>query len=214
MFDHKHYVPIIRWKEAERLALKDLGHKEKAGVTPLIEITPRAVASEGTPSITEVDWRLSKVAKEILEHWGNAPIFLDLGLIEPGIRASGGTHPVIVLFEEGRTLLPPSFIPVTALDRKLAYQDAVKAVIARDRLGLCLRLRGSQIQLPGLSSEIDRLLTMFGLAYEDVDILVDYGIIDGVPLSFAETCMRLPNLSCWRTFTVASGAFPKNQLKQ
>lgn len=40
MFDHKHYVPIIRWQEAERLALKELGHKEKAGMTPLIKITP------------------------------------------------------------------------------------------------------------------------------------------------------------------------------
>lgn len=34
MFDHKHYVPIIRWKQGERIALRELFPEDKAGWIP------------------------------------------------------------------------------------------------------------------------------------------------------------------------------------
>ena len=40
MFDHKHYVPILRWKRAERVALRDLPYADKLLMTPLVEIPP------------------------------------------------------------------------------------------------------------------------------------------------------------------------------
>lgn len=210
MFDHKHYVPIIRWKEAERLALRGLGRKERARMTPLIEVTPKALASKGLSSPKDVDRGLGKVAVEIVKDWGDGPLFIDLGLIEQGIRASGGTHPLKVLFEDGNRRFLPSFIPVTALDRDAAYQDAVKSVVAQDRLGLCLRIRGPELLRPGLPGEVDRLLMVIGLEYEDIDVVVDYGIVDDASPNFAEACQRLPNLFRWRTFTIVSGAFPED----
>ena len=38
MFDYKHYVPIVRWKAGERIALRELFDDDKADLTPLIEI--------------------------------------------------------------------------------------------------------------------------------------------------------------------------------
>src|ERR1700730_15756466 len=38
MFDSKHYVPILRWKAAEKEALEQLTSKEKESMTPLFEI--------------------------------------------------------------------------------------------------------------------------------------------------------------------------------
>ena len=40
-FDHSHYVANVRWKAAEREALQWLGRREKAQLTPLIELIPR-----------------------------------------------------------------------------------------------------------------------------------------------------------------------------
>ena len=42
MFGAKHYVPILRWKQAERLALRYLDEKDRCRITPLIEITPKS----------------------------------------------------------------------------------------------------------------------------------------------------------------------------
>ena len=38
MFDYKHYVPIVRWKAGERIALRELYDDDKTGLTALIEI--------------------------------------------------------------------------------------------------------------------------------------------------------------------------------
>lgn len=179
-------------------------------MTPLIEVTPRALAAEAMPRPVDVDRGLAKVIMKIIENWGDDPLFIDLGLIDPRARASSGAHPVSVLFEDGNRRFLPSFIPVTALDRDAAYQDAVKSVVAKDRLGLCLRIRGSELLRSELPGEIDRLLMVLGLEHEDIDILVDYGIIDAALPNFAEACQRLPSLSRWRTFTIVSGAFPED----
>jgi len=36
MFEHKHYVPILRWKQAEWLALRHLDPAHCAQITPLV----------------------------------------------------------------------------------------------------------------------------------------------------------------------------------
>ena len=41
MFGPRHYVPILRWKQAERFALQFLREDDRENVTPLIEITPK-----------------------------------------------------------------------------------------------------------------------------------------------------------------------------
>ena len=43
VFDHRHYVPILRWKRAEWVALRHLKPEDRARITPLVEITPRSV---------------------------------------------------------------------------------------------------------------------------------------------------------------------------
>lgn len=36
----KYYVPVLRWKEAERVALSQLADGDSAFLTPLIELVP------------------------------------------------------------------------------------------------------------------------------------------------------------------------------
>ena len=55
-FDHKHYVPVLRWKRAERVALRELMPQTQRPVTPLIELVP------------SVDNAPKKVSEEILKN--------------------------------------------------------------------------------------------------------------------------------------------------
>ncbi len=168
MFTHRHYVPILRWKQAERLALRDLNAGTRAGMTPLIEVTPRALAAEATADPAVVDKRCFKIAAEILSNWGDGWVFLDLSLIAPGVRATGGDQPLARIFHESQGLFP-SFVPVTGLGRDAAYHDAVRSVVFADGLGLCLRLKARELEKPGLPAEIDRLLASLGVDCGQVD---------------------------------------------
>jgi hypothetical protein len=178
-------------------------------MTPLIEVNPRALAAEEPADPDVVDKRCSKVAADIIEDWGDGRVFLDLGLVAPGVRVAGDVHPLTKIFQEGRTLFP-SFIPVTGLGRDAAYQDAVRSVVAADGVGLCLRLKAGELERPELPSVIDRLLASFGVDYEEVGVLVDYGVLSDTPPNLAAVCENLPGLRRWRTFTVVCGAFPQD----
>ena len=59
MFGTKHYVPILRWKQAEWLALAQLQAEDKRLLTPLVEITPRSIAPRKRHSTLEAMLRIS-----------------------------------------------------------------------------------------------------------------------------------------------------------
>jgi hypothetical protein len=48
MFGPSHYVPILRWKQAERFALRYLREEDRKRITPLIELTPQTFKSRKT----------------------------------------------------------------------------------------------------------------------------------------------------------------------
>ena len=62
-FDHTRYVPVLRFKRSEKVALRELGTQARAGITPLLEIVPTA------------DYAPRTVAEEIRTHWGHIHSF-------------------------------------------------------------------------------------------------------------------------------------------
>src|SRR6266478_4422646 len=64
-FDHTHYLPVLRWKGGERVALMKLTDSVRRQITPLIE-----------PATTENNLP-SKISDDVRRHWGPSPFFLD-----------------------------------------------------------------------------------------------------------------------------------------
>jgi len=91
MFDHRHYVPVLRWKQAERFALKQLFDADRRAVTPLIELCPKDFAICRGRAQNAVNEVLSHKATEICDHWPERPAFVDLIHLEkylPRLRAA------------------------------------------------------------------------------------------------------------------------------
>lgn len=82
MFDYRHYVPVLRWKRAEWIALRELRHEHRKHITPLVELTPKKFTSQNQQSVNHL---ILETAINIGRNWGKAPIFLDLGLFTPQI---------------------------------------------------------------------------------------------------------------------------------
>ena len=82
MFGPSHYVPILRWKQAERYALRYLHAEDRKRITPLIELTPTIFKSrtkdQQEPELLDPARVLERQAKKLLEACGNCPFFLDL----------------------------------------------------------------------------------------------------------------------------------------
>jgi hypothetical protein len=197
MFGPNHYVPILRWKPAERVALKELRDDDRGRITPLIEIPrkifepPQNKETEGqTQAVApilfgEADGQkpdpgqvLLKTAKGLLDAWRNEPFFLDLCHIDGHIPQICGTkHPLAYIAEEARTF-KLKLIPVTGLSRKRKYQTAVSRVAAADRRGACVRVIPDDVLRPTFAQELTSLLKSLFLGVADVDLLLDYQDFD------------------------------------
>ncbi len=209
MFDERHYLPILRWKRGEWRALRELREADRTRLTPVLEMTPKAF-SKWTPQKPAIaDQLLIQTVEELRKSWGTTPAFIDLSLIDANIRTSGGQHPIGALcrLAEKRGV---HLIPVTGLRRSSEYQRAIRQLSNESSFGACLRLYYDDLQLETLPEQVEEVLNQLGAEPKRTDLLVDYQVLGSHPLNYKSLCSCLPNILSWRTFTVASGAFPKD----
>jgi len=209
VFDHRHYVPILRWKRAEWIALRFLTEQVRSLTTPLIEITPRSFLPRASGRVPPVDEVLSHISDELLASWGKQPVFIDLWLLNRDLRVRGGVHPLGFLAAEARERRI-SLIPVTGLDRDEAYQSAATSVVSSDGRGVCIRLMRRDLERSTLRTDLNRLLSRLDLQEGQANLLVDWQFVEGVCPNWAGALSSLRDLRHWRTVTVACGAFPRD----
>jgi Beta protein len=209
MFDHKHYVPILRWKRAEWVALGKLTLEDRRSITPLVEPTPWSFKGRNNKPAPNPADVLTKNALDLQEQWGLTPFFVDLWHVDPSLRIASSFHPLEFLAEQARSR-GLGLIPVTGLHRDRHYQAAVTSVITRDRRGACIRIHPTDVESPEFPENLSGLLGLIGLEMENADLLVDYQVWrQGAP-TVAALSNLIPDIDRWRTFSVASGAFPRD----
>lgn len=204
MFDHRHYVPILRRKQAERQALRGLSEPTKEGMTPLIEVHPGVFG--------RLDRSDRNVMKDIHRSWGARNVFLDfvdLKQVEPLLYSAYRCHPVTHVFKPVSDFFP-SAIPVIRLTRDRSFRSEIRKVVKKQNLGMCLRLYVTDLESPTLWSDIWSLLLAIDIEPEQVDLLLDFGVINEVAPNYAAACKSLLPLTGWRSFTISGGALPQD----
>jgi hypothetical protein len=208
MFGPQHYVPILRWKQAEQFALQYLWKRDRKRVTPLIEITPKIFEARKTGRKPDPARVLEDQAKKLLESWGYDRFFLDLSLIDGLVPPVGGLrHPLAHIAETARHC-HLSMVPVTGLGRRDGYQTAVSGIVQVEGRGACFRLLTRELLQPRFAERLESLLTKLQLNESSVDLVLDYQTFAPDNPSLRILLDRVPNLRAWRSLTVASGAFP------
>ena len=210
----KHYIPILRWKQAERLALKNLFDEDRKLITPLIEITPKIFEApvQGKKKGMKPDPArvLEDEAKNLLESWQNARFFLDLGLIEGRVApVRGGQHPLVYLAALARSY-KLSLVPLVRLNGRDEYQSAVSGILKLDGRGICLRLLAKEVLEPKFPQAVRSVLRKFELDESNVDFLLDYETFGPQNPELKTLLAKIPDLGRWRSLIVACGAFPED----
>jgi hypothetical protein len=216
MFDHRHYVPILKGKAGEYQALKELKDQVKNHLTPLIEIPSIPWDFENDVPGKTVDEHLVGVAANIEKHWGTErPMFVDLLWLPSPTATADGRPTVTYVFDDARSK-GLQLIPVTGLTRAWSHQDAVREIVARDQRGVCVRLVSQDFEdLLDLDTTLENFLTLLGVTPRNTDLIVDFKEItagQASPLTIAiiSIIKSLPSISDWRSITVAASAFPLN----
>jgi len=206
VFDYLHYVPVLRWKKAERDALAALDGRARQITTPLIELPMGELLGVRRRRRNTPVQYLSEMAADVLRCWGSTPTFLDLRLVSDELRV-GGHHPLSVLAHlivnrGGRV------VPVTGLGRSPRYQEAVRRVAGVGN-GACIRLFLPDLR-PGADRELGRLLRALQLDAAHVDLIVDCQVVTRDGDGLANLARAVPRIDDWRSITLMAGAFPKD----
>lgn len=212
MFSHRHYVPVLKWKQGEYQALQRLASPTKDALTPLLEIPGVGFDHEAGTNRETVDSHLGDFARRLKSKWGARNCFVDLKYIDPAARMADGRHPLEAVFDDLRTEGCRA-VPVVGLGRDAAYSRAVAAVIRADRRGVCLRLEVGDFDRADLGADITALLTTLGVGHADTDLVVDYGAPNFQPINAYVRVMltlnaMVPVLNRWRSYTVVATSYP------
>ncbi|MBZ0145999.1 MAG: beta family protein [Pseudorhodoplanes sp.] len=214
MFNHRHYVPILKWKMGEYQALHRLANPVKDRITPLLEIPPVGFDFETNTQRESTDDHLGDFGKRLKSKWQARPCFVDLKHLPATARCAGGRHCVEVLFETARAE-GCSAIPVVGFANDAAFLAAVGAVVRQDQRGVCLRLTLSDFDRPNLAADIENLLRPLADGRGDVDLVIDLGTPNYLPIAIYTMTMtalmsRVPMLNRWRTLTLAGTSYPQS----
>jgi hypothetical protein len=223
MSDHKHYTPILKWKSAEAQALAKLSEKEKDLISPLIQLVMpspkipkkgdriKTAQEQFEETIKDFEENLLDIPKEIDESWGKRPIFLDLSLLYTAPLKIKTFENILSVGEQMKLNL----VPVINLSSEEEIKKTTVNAVKKNKHGLCLRLVGSDFaDIEKLSSSLQDLLQKYDLLPRDIDLLVDLKEYeDGKYIKCSDMSQQIPDLSAWRGFIIASGAFPEDLSK-
>lgn len=215
MFDHKQYIPRLRWKLGEYQAVLRLSKTAKKSLTPLIEIPEIGWDFEENDYKKNIDDHLAPFAKRVHDKWGKSPCFIDLRLISPSERMANNDHPVKFIFD-GLLNMKCSAIPIVRLDGDNAYQREIKRIIAQKKSsGICIAITIEQAAASTLKRNLDLLMSDFKIEASYCNLILDLEAPNFVPLEgFTKLILgiinHLPYLNKWETFSIIGTSFPES----
>ena len=203
---YKHYVPVLRAKQAEWRALEALSPSVRSAITPLVELTPdvatakpKAAAKVGR---TSYDHALHLTLANLSPQLAHGRAFLDFGHLA-GRRAAAWT-----LARQIGNGPVTGLVPVTTLPNRDGRLADFRAMTGGG-VGVCLRVPATMVRQTTFAAALAQELQDCGLNRGDADLVVDLGC-DPRSLSHDDLRAVIPALDEWRSWTVLAGVFPLN----
>lgn len=181
------YVPIIKWKQGEQEALKELDDNIKDKIMPLIELTTdiKLENLEETLKLWENRYFYFDIIPEFYEEYGGK-IYFDL------LEKCNANHVIPVIF-------PSDDINI------------IKKIYNYSKNGIAIRITPND--LDNLDENFLKLKDHFN--YSDIDIIIDLKEVNESNLSEKKIVVKallpnIPEIDTFRNVILASSAFPQS----
>ena len=205
------YMPILRWKRGEHVALENLRTATKERLDPIF-----VVEADYDPVIDGAqdpafEARLDQIVSSTERYWPDHDASIDFVNVDEDARCGPTLQHFLIYFFDRARLRNLTLRPVVRIGDDAAFRSAVAAIVSQDGAGVTLRLDPYSFDT-STNSEIDTLLDDIGLTYSQVDLVIDCAqhvlptaIMTTVTVSVIGA---ITNIGSWRTLTLAAGSFP------
>lgn len=210
----KSYMPCLRWKQGEYLAVEQLSSTVHDYILPLIEVPEIGFDFEKREESKSIDEHLKFFAKRIKVKWGTDECLIDPRLISSAARMQDGAHPMTYIFDDLRSYNVKA-LPVAGVKQDAKHRNAIHEIVKADNRGLCIRVGLEEASDPNLLIELDQLIHEISVKPKDCDFILDLGAppnFEPIP-AFTNLIVAivkdLPHLNLWRSFGILGTSFPK-----
>ncbi|MFC1949794.1 beta family protein [Chloroflexota bacterium] len=203
------YVPILKAKEGELIALRNLTPKTKSNLMPLIELQPK-----DRPEL------FGRTLTQIRKGWpSELPFLLDVDkdyLIDATASATDALHSVSLELVTTGFLV----VPVTGLRRPVLFNDMISDTISEIGTGICIRLQSPDWQdVSSLEDRISDYVQSLSLDLSQVDLVFDYesflpSHLGTIITSAVTAISTITNVIDYRNLIIAATAFPSQPISQ
>jgi len=222
-FDHKHYIPCLKWKQGEYQAISRFDSSIKNYFTPLIEVPEIGWDFEEKRNIRTLEEHLMLFTKRVIKKWGKAPCIIDTRYILSTGKIEESVQTIRFIFNKLRENCCYA-IPTIHLDNDNEYKEEIRNIIKEneeelcllkeDKEDLCLRLSLEQASKEKLKKDIDIMLEKLKIQLNKIHLILDMDAPNYIPLEgFAKLIKKiiynLPYLNEWRTFSILGTSIPK-----
>lgn len=207
------YVPALRWRKAESLALLRLNAKAKERVIPFITIPEREFDFDSGEPKRTIHEHVHPFVTRYEKKWGGRPAWIG---VHPGIAdgvMNDGRDVITYVFDGLRTL-DHKIMPSIRLDAKSRLIDSVAAIVRRDGQGVAIAVRLEDLMKKDAFSRVVAMFTSIGVNEDEVDLIVDLGEPNFRPyeifsIALIAALRRLGDLNRFRNFVLVGTAIPE-----
>ena len=205
------YSPQIYAKPAEAKAIGESLLSHGRAIMPSL-IIPASTAALDVHSISAVEKRVSRfvnILKGRIDRssmlWDPVTFYCDVGLIpehEPD-RPSFQSIEIYYsrLHEEGFNA-----IPVARLGHSVKRLQVLKNYGQTVGKTFCIRLTFDSLRMFDTETEIRNIMQIFGVVPGEVDLIIDFGFMSGIPVNAESWIGRIGHLAHWRRIIIAGGS--------
>jgi len=212
------YVPILKWKTGERLALSTLRGPLRGLLTPLFLMPPSGdFDHEKGRCLTPLE-HIKLFGSRLYKAWGRVPVFVDaIGIDDETHRQGLTVHPLTELLEQARTARALA-CPATRINRTPEYQEAVLRFVERHpHLPICVRVNPlDDMESASFAADLLTLLDRLGCGPDRVLLVLDFEEmgapkaheVDPLAEVVANRFYQAFELAPWLKVVVAITSFP------
>ncbi len=188
------YVPVLKWRKGEKLALRNLPDQLQKSIIPLIEL----VNDEGDDP--------EDLPNDISKFWRRTA-YLDVRY-RPKNFARRALDNIVSNNQD------IDIIPVVSLNSQQIIMEGIKNVVGAYNNGFALRIIIKQdLDFSLFIEEVKLKLKYFAIAKNKVDLIVDFGYLEGKTQTYKTVLEKIADtisFDDWRNVIVAAGSFPPN----
>lgn len=186
------YVPVLKWRKGEKLALRNLPDRLQKLIIPLIEL----VNDEGDNP--------EDLSNDISKFW-HRTAYLDVRY-RPKNFARRALDNIVSNNQD------IDIIPVVSLDSQQIIMEGIKNVVGAYNNGFALRIIVNQdLDFSLFIEEVKLKLKYFAIAKDKIDLIVDFEYLEGKTQAYKTVLEKIADIISfddWRNVIVAAGNFP------